>query len=345
MPARRVGRATRLRLGSGGAVPSGVFAWAVRRSPHIVVALVLLAFVVWRANLWQLSDDYEDISIWALLAAVFLNVPILGVYTLRGRFILGRLGHRVTFTSLFPISTLGIVMGTLTPAAAGDLLRTPFFKQHYDIPYADGVAAVVYERGFSLLALGMSTAVAAGWSTLPLPAAGAVSAGCVGLLVLAPPAAALALERFRRPLASIPEPGAEAGFMRRGLAALGRSLQSLLVLLRDGLSTAVVGFLSLAVFGLMAVQLWLVVEALGLRLSAAESWMAVGTSLLAATATLLPLGLGTMDATLAAVVGASENGFTAGAAAAVLLRATATLPVGLAAAGSYVYLMLRRPPS
>jgi hypothetical protein len=95
----------------------------------------------------------------------------------------------------------------------------------------------------------------------------------------------------------------------------------------------------------MAVQLWLVVEALGLRLSAAESWMALGTSLLAGTATLLPLGLGTLDVTLAAVVGANEHGFAAGAAAAVLFRATATLPVGLAAAGSYVYLMLRRPPS
>ena len=67
--------------------------------------------------------------------------------------------------------------------------------------------------------------------------------------------------------------------------------------------------------------------------------MVAGTGMLAGILTFLPLGLGTMDATLAALVGTIQSDFSAGAAVAVLMRATVTLPLGLAAVASYLYLM------
>jgi uncharacterized protein (TIRG00374 family) len=273
---------------------------------------------------------------------VLLNLPILLLMTLRGKFILSRLRYHVSFTSLLPISILGNVAGSLTPASAGDLLRTPFFRKRYDIPYAHGLAAVIYERGFSLFILGLGTGVAAAWSTLPTGASAGISVAGLAILLIAPPAVAFMLEQVRHLLPNRDDQQAARSTLRRITDALAGSLESLLLLLRDRWGTTSVALANLGIFSVMAVQMWLVVRALGLGLSPAESWMVLGTSMLAGIATLLPLGLGTLDATLAAMIGATQDGFSAGAAAAVLLRATVTLPLGLIAFVSYLFLVSGR---
>jgi uncharacterized membrane protein YbhN (UPF0104 family) len=295
--------------------------------------------VFWRARVWELNDQYEDFDLAPAIIAVLLNIPVIPLMTLRGMLVLRRIGHQVPFLALMPISVLGNVVGSLTPAAVGDLLRTPFFKDRHDIAYRDGLAAVVYERGFSLFVLAVSTGAAAAWMALPALAAVAVTVACVALTVAGPPIGALVLVRIRPRLAASGEPGPDASIWRKAWATVGESADSLLVLLRDAVATGGTAVLSVAIFGIMAAQTWLVVDALGLQLSAAEAWTALGAALLAGIVTFLPLGLGTFDATFAAVVGAAEGGFSAGAAAAVLLRVTVTLPMGLAAFASYVYLV------
>jgi uncharacterized membrane protein YbhN (UPF0104 family) len=116
-------------------------------------------------------------------------------------------------------------------------------------------------------------------------------------------------------------------------------LNPLLVLLRDDRSTGFTLTTSLLAFSLMGLQMWLIGRSLDIDLSPLESWLAMGSALLAAVVTLLPLGLGTMDATITAMVGATEAGFDAGAAAAVMVRLTMTLPFGLIAVASYFYLV------
>jgi uncharacterized membrane protein YbhN (UPF0104 family) len=198
---------------------------------------------------------------------------------------------------------------------------------------------VVYERGFSLFVLAISTGAAAAWMGLPNWAAGVVTAVCVVIVVAGPPVGAAVFERVRPWLPAIDEPQQHASFWRRALHTVGESFDSVAVLLRDITATVVTALLTLSIFGVMAVQTWLVVRALGLTLSPSEAYTALGASMLAGILTFLPLGLGTFDATFAAVVGAAEGGFSAGAAAAVLLRVTVTLPMGLAAFASYVYLV------
>lgn len=317
--------------------------WWRRAAPwalHASVALGLLGLLLWRANPLDLRDEYSDFEPWPAMAAVLLNVPIIVGMTLRGQLILGRLRHPVPFLALLPISTLGNVAGSLTPAGAGELLRTPFLKERHAIPHADSVAAILYERGLSVLVLAASTGVAAAWMTLDIGPALAVTVGGVALALGAPAAAAFVLGRLHFAEDAVVE--RDASLLDRLRTALGRPVGPLLVLLRDPASTVVIGLTNLLVFALTAGQLWLLVEALGLELSVAEAWTALGASLLAAIFTFLPLGLGSMDATLAAIIGATENGFHAGAAAAILLRATATLPMGVAALASYVYLVSAR---
>jgi uncharacterized protein (TIRG00374 family) len=327
---------------------SGRLNWLTSWPVHLAVAVGLLALVAWRARFWELGDQYEDFDLTPAIIAVLLTIPVLLLVTLRGMLILQRLGHRVPFLPLMPIAILGNVVGSLTPGAAGDLLRTPFFKDRHDIPYGDGLAAVVYERGFSLFVLAVSTGAAAAWMGLPVAAAMAVTLASVATLLAAPPVGAILLERLRPWWPAGDEAREGASFLRRALATVGDSLESLQVLLRDGAATAGTALLTLVIFGLMAVQTWLVVRALGLTLSPAEAWTALGASMLAGILTFLPLGLGTFDATFAAVVGAAEGGFSAGAAAAVLLRVTVTLPMGIAAFVSYIYLVSlgrRRDPA
>lgn len=308
---------------------------------HLAVALGILGLVVWRANPWELGDEYHNFEPWPATGAVLLNIPILLLMTLRGQLILARLHYTVSFLELLPISTLGNVAGSLTPAAAGELLRAPFFKERHEIPYADGLAAVVYERGLSVLVLVASTGAAAAWMTLGAAAAAAVTVAS-GLLVLAGPAlAAFVLSRLRL-AGDAPAPAAGASLVGRARGLLGRPLGSLLVLLRDPANSAVLGLLNLVIFSVFATQFWLVVEALGLDINGAEAWTAMGASFLAATFTFLPLGLGPMDATIAAVIGTTEHGFQSGAAAALLLRATATLPLGVAALTAYIFLVSAR---
>ncbi|MEX1254419.1 MAG: lysylphosphatidylglycerol synthase transmembrane domain-containing protein [Dehalococcoidia bacterium] len=318
---------------------SGRFRWLTSWPVHAAVAVGLLALVAWRARFWELNDQYEDFDLKPAIGAVLLTVPVLLLVTLRGMLILQRQGHRVPFLPLMPIAILGNVVGSLTPAAAGDLLRTPFFKDRHHIPYRDGLAAVVYERGFSLFVLGVSTGAAAAWMGLPVPAAVAVTLVCAGTLLVAPPVGAIVLEWLRPWWPAGEEASQGTSFLRRALATVGDSLESLQALLRDGAATAAAALLTLLIFALMAVQTWLVVRALGLSLSPAEAYTALGASMLAGILTFLPLGLGTFDATFAAVVGAAEGGFSAGAAAAVLLRVTVTLPMGIAAFLSYIYLV------
>jgi uncharacterized membrane protein YbhN (UPF0104 family) len=328
--------------GSSGIAQQGLLRRVARPARWLLqlsVAFGLVALVLWRADLAALGDEYENFEPWPAVGAVLLNLPLLLVMTYRGQLTLARLGHRVVFRALLPISVLGNVAGTLTPAASGDLLRMPFFKDRHEIPYAHGVAAIFYERGYSVYVLGLSTGVAAGWSLagvaagLPLAALAALAG------VLGPPAGAFVLQRLRPVLPGRGPEAAAASFFERARGALGRSLDSLLVLLRDPWTSATMSAVNGVVFGIVALQMWLVLLALDVDASFAEAWTAVGASMLAGIVTLLPFGLGGFDATLAAIIGASQDGFNTGAAAAVLVRGTMTLPLGLAAVAAYLYLM------
>jgi uncharacterized protein (TIRG00374 family) len=308
---------------------------------HLSVALAILGLVIWRANPAELRDEFDHLEPWRAAGAVLLNVPIVLLMTLRGQIILARLRHAVSFLDLLPISTVGNVAGSLTPAAAGELLRTPFFKERHEIPYADGFAAILYERGLSVLVLTMSTGTAAAWMALDTAPAAAVTAASVALTAAAPAIAALVLGwlRLHREVVQTAERSSLFGRLRGLVSAPAASL---LALLKDPAGTVVMGLLNVIIFAVLAVQFWLIVDALGLDINGVEAWTAMGASFLAAIVTFLPLGLGSMDATIAAIIGTTEHGFQSGAAVALLFRATATLPLALAALVSYLYLIAAR---
>ena len=142
---------------------SSVLRWTL----NLLVAAAMLALILWKVQPSEIRDAFGEFKPWPAAFAVVLNLPVLLLMAVRGQFVLARLGHRVGFLAILPISTFGNVLGAFTPAGAGDLLRTPFFRSRHDVPYSHGFASVIYERGFSVFILALGSGVAAAWIALP----------------------------------------------------------------------------------------------------------------------------------------------------------------------------------
>ena len=198
----------------------------------------------------------------------------------------------------------------------------------------DAVALIVFERGLSVYLLALGTLAAVFTMLLsPFVAAGACAA-CL---------AALALPFILAPLLDrLPE--------LQGTALLATSINrlrpiagQLRALLRSPGLLASWFATSAAVFALFALQYWILARSIENVVSLREMWIAFGVSQLAAIVTLIPLGLGAADASLAGILRRYGMTLEDGTAVAILVRATNTLPMILLAAASYVYLARRTP--
>ncbi len=95
----------------------------------------------------------------------------------------------------------------------------------------------------------------------------------------------------------------------------------------------------------MATQLWLLASSVQIDVNAWGAWTALGASLLAGLVSFLPLGLGALDATLAAVMRGAGDELASGAAVALLFRLTVTVPLGIGAVAAYLFLLPRARPA
>ena len=270
---------------------------------------------------------------WLVVAVVLLNIPMALLFPMRAHFVLRRLGARVHPRVLVPTVILGNVAGALTPASSGELLRTTMLRSHADLPVEDGLALVLYERALSVWILAMGTAIVASFIALELTQALAVAAVAL-LLAMLPVAGPWLLDR-------LPAVGEEErhGVLRSALRRLQRVAGRLQLLLGDRMLLAGWSLLTAAIFAITTLQLWLLARSVSHAISPAEAWTAFGASQLAGIASLLPLGLGAADGSLAALLRRMGTTFEQGTVVAILVRATMTLPLGIMAVTSYAYLV------
>src|SRR3990170_2243864 len=132
-----------------------------------LLAVAILALVLWRADPGELWRVLRHVDVGWLLLTVLLNLPIVAVASLRSLLILRRLGRPVLPRLLISSTVLGYVAGAVTPAASGELLRADALRRA-GVPMAEGVALVVYERAASVALLALSTGVLAALISLPL---------------------------------------------------------------------------------------------------------------------------------------------------------------------------------
>lgn len=307
---------------------------------RLLQTLVILALVILllrNTDLSRIGAALSHANLWLVAGAVLLNVPVLVLYAVRSHMVLVRLGHRVPPELLLPVAIVGNVVGSLTPAGSGEALRAAMLRSRANVTTSDGVALVLYERALSLYLMTIGTVVALAYAVLPVRAALAATAATGPLLAL--PVMSGHLFGLLERSGSAPGPRRIAtllGRLRRVNGQLHCLLNDRWLMICWCLATA-------CIFALVTLQTWLLARSLVDVIGPEQAWLAFGISQLAAIASLLPLGIGASDVSLAALFHRFGMTLGQGAGVAILVRAAATLPLGIAAVASYLYLMRRAP--
>ena len=271
-----------------------------------------------------------------LLWALALNVPIILLRAYRAQVYVSALKYPVPMRSMLPIQLVGQTSSSLTPAASGDYVRAYLWRSSNGVPVRVGAAVVTFERIYSL---GLLAAVSV--LLIVLPRHGI--AGWAGV------AAGLALATVSPMLFELLPPSLERwaiGKVTRG--PLGRfaegaqvMLEQIRALMRAPLVLGWTSFLTIVIFICGGVQIWLVLDALGHVVPVTQAVAASTTSQVAGIISTLPFGIGSQDAILVTVFAGYGVTVALAATVAVLVRATSTLPQGLA--GLIAYLLVEKP--
>ena len=307
-----------------------------------MIAAGLLAIVFWRAKVWDLPSAVEDMDWLAAVAVLSINIPIVSLWALRSHWVLGKLGYRLAIGPLVLVTTVGNVAGNFTPGGVGDLLRGIALKEKHGLSGVSATSAVLYERLYlpflMVLAIGLAAAVQAvidyPWAVAMVIAVGVAASTGGGFLY--PLGSAVV-----RSLA----PGALGRIWSRRAGNWLKLPSETDKLLADMFRDMKLGFgfslLTMLVYGLTALQVWLVLEALGDEVTVMEAWIAFAVASLAAMLSLLPGGLGIWDAALPAILTSQGVDLLSATAATLLLRGLQTLPLGLLAVAAHLFLSRR----
>lgn len=300
---------------------------------HLALAAGLLALLLWKTDITDVARALRHVSPATAIAVVALNAPIALLFGIRSHLVLGRLGHQLPARILLPVALLGNVAGSLTPASAGELLRTTMLKSHAGVTAKDGFALVLYERVLSVYLMALGTGVVTAFVVLPLPAASLIAAIAAAL-------SAFPFVGGPMLLSFLPKRriGRGPAFLQNLVERAVDVADRLQWLLRDRGLLLTWAMITGVIFSLVTAQFWLLSRALSDAVSPQDAWLAFGASQLAAIVSLLPLGLGAADGSIAAILRRAGMTLEQGTAVAILVRATITLPLGLAAVGCYLYL-------
>ena len=302
-----------------------------------LAALAVLAFVTIAADPPEVWRALREVDSGPVLAGILANIPIALLFTLRSLLVLRRLGHSVPLAVLAPATVLGNIVGALTPAASGDILRITALQRNSSLTMTEAATLVVYERLVSVYMLMLSTAVALALTTLSVPlGALAIAAGL--LLALLPWLAA----RFILP--SIPPPSLVSGdsLVSRVLRQLLMMAGQVWLLLKDLRLLIAWSVLTVASFALVSLQFLLAARSAGMHLGLFDAWVAFGGGALAAIASLIPLGLGIGDGSIAAIIHATGIPLQSATAITIVIRGTITVPMLGLALMSYIFLSRRK---
>lgn len=304
------------------------------RALQVPVVLALFALLLWRAGVADAGRAFGDVDPWLAVAVIGLNVPLAVLFAVRSHILLVRMGHRLPRAMLLSIAVLGNVAGTLTPASSGEVLRATALRSRAGVAGRDGAALVIFERALSLYLMAAGTAIAAAWIFLP-PWAGGLAAVAVLPAAVLPIAASPLLRLIPR---TGDGDGAQPGVFRKALRGASDVAEQVQRLLRDVRVVLAWEAVTVGAFATATLQYWLLVRSLSAAVSPGEIWVAFGASQLAGVASLLPLGLGAADGSLAALLRRMGTTFEQGTVVAILARATMTLPLGVMAVASYLHL-------
>jgi uncharacterized membrane protein YbhN (UPF0104 family) len=305
--------------------------------------VALLGLVIWRSRIWEAGATLGVVSGLPLLAALVLAAAPPFLWAIRSAHLLESAGDRVPVGALVPMTTFANTINNLTPGSVGEFVRLYLLRIQLGVGYSTGGAVILIERFVALAYLTASSLVA--WIAVQAHVAGPVIIAVLAAVAVGPgvsyrfglrPIAWLAAAPLAR-VAGLRASGL-VGALLTAEGTIARLLTDPLVLLRFAIVSA-------ALFAVMATQLMLVADALGVALEPLAAWGALGLAVTAGVLSLLPFGLGAADIVLVALLGALGIAAAPATAIAFGYRLVATLPVTLAGVASYAWLSVRMPES
>lgn len=285
----------------------------------------------------RIWGSLQQADLMPVLAALALNVPVVWLRALRAQVLVRHLEHRVPMRAMLPIQLVGQTSSTITPAASGDYVRAYLWRSSSGVPLRTGAAVVTFERLYSLFLL-----VAVSIFLILLPRHGVIGWIGVAIGLAAATFAPLLFEMMpttleRWVLAKL----SRGRFMNRFAEGATVMVDQFRNLMKAPLTLAVTSALTIVNFVTMGAQLWLVMLALSHRVPITQAVAANSTSQVAGIISTLPFGIGSQDAILVTVFAGYGVTVALAASAAVLLRASTTVPLALAGLGAY--LMVEKP--
>ena len=281
------------------------------------LAVATLAGLALYADLGRLVDTLAGFE-WPLfpLALALTSVNYAGRFW-RWEIYRRRVGIDVPVRRSASIFLAGLV-GTITPAKAGEVLKSWLLRRSFAVPIRRSAPIVVAERitdalGVVLLAAAAGAGRASAW---PLLAAAVVAAAAVGGLLRSP-----LLDRFER---------------LAGVREVGR------LLMQPGLFAAAT-LLSAASWFCECLAAYVVVRGLGLDgVSLADTVLVFSVGSLVGAASFLPGGLGVAETSMTGLFHVVSDVSAGGAAAATVLIRLATLWYAVALGSLFLALERRR---
>jgi uncharacterized protein (TIRG00374 family) len=303
----------------------------------VSVSVVLFGLLVWRTRPWEAIGTGAD---WRpLLAVVALNLSVIGAWAIRSERLMAAVGHPISLLALVPIVSFANTINNLTPASSGEALRAVILRRRHGVPYGQSTAVILVERLWAIWIMAVSAGAAALGTIVPSPPALVIGGWAAAIAASFAPAVAYRLGfRPAAGLARLIDSPSLNG-RRHRLASLLRDVDANLAGILDAPVVAL-GFVvsTGVVFVTTALQLWLILMALGHDISPLAAWAALGIATIAGVLSALPFGLGAADVVLTGLLVTLGVPAAAAGAAALLVRATVTLPLGLIGTASWIVL-------
>lgn len=295
----------------------------------ISVALIVVLTLISRPR--EILQSLTETHLWAVGAAVLVNVPIVFLRAVRTDLLLRPSDFKLKYSLLLGVQLIGQTSSSITPAASGDIVRAYLWRRGANVPLRVGAAVVAFERIYSLglmiaLALLLIALPRHGWLGWAGVAIGLAISATVPLLIELVPT------RFERWVVA----KATRGPLSRFAEGAAEVVENFRKIMRSPLLLAEAGAVTLVIYAVSGAQVWLLLAGLDDIVPITQAVAAFATSQSVGILSTLPFGLGTTDATFVALL--AGYGVTVGdaAAVAILLRATSTIPQALAGLIAYM---------
>lgn len=235
----------------------------------IVLGAGLLAFFLSRVRLADIGQRILQASPGWLLASVVVSLSIFVFRALRWTWILRPLG-RVPFLPAFRATAVGFAANTVLPARAGEVIRPALLARERGLPFSALLASIVFERILDALAqlFFLGIALYAG----PAGATGALSSSRIRWVVAAIAAAAVGIALFAVVWRATTERLLERvsrvlpARVRPAALRIGQTFLDGFASLKTPRLALLVGAGSIAMWGVINVQIYCVMRAFGLPL-------------------------------------------------------------------------------